>query len=80
MLKKSWISKYKFELASIFCYHNKQPLGAKFCFAKIDCDLCIFAYLRLRDRLMVGHGTLDPSIMVRIHVPQLYCLLRTDCF
>jgi len=31
---------------------------------------------------MVGHGTLDPSIMVRIHVPQLenistfpYCAL-----
>lgn len=24
----------------------------------------------MRDRLMVGRRTLDPSIMVRIHVPQ----------
>jgi hypothetical protein len=29
-------------------------------------------FVSLRDRLMVGHGPLKPSIIVRIYVPQLW--------
>ena len=32
----------------------------------------------MRDRLMVGHGPLEPGILVRIQVPQQSSLLSSD--
>ena len=60
----------------VFCIYNQKYCGRRL-LCRDEIERKINNHRTLRDRLMVGHGPLKPSILVRVQVPQQLRIKRT---